>query len=469
MKKIYSKVFIGLVSMICLVGCNSNGSSSNRPSNNTGSNNSSNNITSNSSVSSSITSSSISLVPTSSLTFEKGDNGYIVTGETAGVENIVIPETYEGLPVTEIGESAFASSKHLDKITSISIPDSVTIIHDNAFYDRTDLLSVTINKTSNLEVIENNAFSNNSSLQEIFIPKGLTRLGDEEEYNYPYSVFNNCGSLINITVDSDNEVFSSEGNALIEKASGKLIRGTNNTSITDDVTILGERSFTGINKMEELIIPTSITTIENYIISWSDTSIKTIRYLGTAEEWETVTKANSWDNDNPDYTLVFGPKVEEKAMVIYFSATSHTEKVAKTIAEHIDSPIFELEPVEPYSSSDLNYSNQNSRVVKEHNDPNRHVELKNTSFEGFDTAEYIFLGAPVWWQELSWVVDDFIKLNDFSNKTIIPFATSASSGFSITNLQSYTENATWLNPQRFSSNVNESNVINWVDGLNLSL
>lgn len=185
----------------------------------------------------------------------------------------------------------------------------------------------------------------------------------------------------------------------------------------------------------------------------------------------------SCSTENASVSSVMGPSTNEstltsegsgvKAIVVYFSATSHTEKVAQTIASHTGFPLYELEPVEPYSSSDLNYSNASSRVVTEHNDPNRHTELKSVAFEGFSEAKYVFLGAPVWWQELSWVVDDFVKLNDFSNKTIIPFGTSASSSFSTSKLETLTENATWLSPKRFSSNVNEQTVISWVDGLNL--
>ncbi len=158
-----------------------------------------------------------------------------------------------------------------------------------------------------------------------------------------------------------------------------------------------------------------------------------------------------------------------KAIVVYFSATSHTKNVATTISDYINSPIYELEPVNEYTSSDLNYSNQNSRVVLEHNDPSRHVELVTTSFEHFSEATYIFLGAPVWWQELSWVVDDFVKNNDFSSKTIIPFATSASSGFSTTKLQGYTTNATWLEPQRFSSSASTSTITSWIDNLGIDV
>ncbi len=188
---------------------------------------------------------------------------------------------------------------------------------------------------------------------------------------------------------------------------------------------------------------------------------------------------NQTDNGNPD-TGNNGDssntdKGEEKAgnaIVVYFSATNHTEAVAQTIANHIDSAIYELEPVNPYTSADLNYGNQSSRVVEEHNrilaGEDVNIELVNVDFEEFADADYVFIGAPVWWQELSWVIEDFVASNDFSNKTIIPFGTSASSEYTLGNLTPLTEddeNVTWLEPQRFRSNVSSDDVIEWVDSL----
>ena len=167
---------------------------------------------------------------------------------------------------------------------------------------------------------------------------------------------------------------------------------------------------------------------------------------------------------------------KSKALVVYFSATNHTESVATTVSSYINSPIYKLEPVNPYTSEDLNYSNSNSRVVKEYETTQRgervNVSLTQTKFEEFDDAKYIFLGAPVWWRQLSWVVENFVSDNDFSNKTIIPFGTSSSSSFSLDNLTPLTNddsNVIWLNPQRFSSYANSSSVTSWIDSLNLDL
>lgn len=212
------------------------------------------------------------LEPTQSLTYERNGNAYTVTGVSEDVEDIVIPAEHEGLPVTQIGNDAFTYARHTADILSVVIPDSVTVIGRNAFYNRSE----------------------------------LTTLGSDNEFGDPSTVFNGCGSLDTITVDRDNPVFSSEGNALIEIATHKLIRSTNNTVIPDSVTTIGSRAFSDVNIMTELVIPVSVTKIERYIISWRSTSITTIRYLGTEAQWNAVTKGSSWDNNNDGYRLVFG-------------------------------------------------------------------------------------------------------------------------------------------------------------------
>lgn len=158
-----------------------------------------------------------------------------------------------------------------------------------------------------------------------------------------------------------------------------------------------------------------------------------------------------------------------KAIVVYFSATEHTKAVAETVAGHLGIAITSLQPVNPYSSADLNYNSPTSRVSQEHNDPTRHVDLISTVAEGFEEAEYVFLGAPVWWQQPSWVINDFASENDFTGKTVIPFGTSASSSFSTASLQELDGSGTWLLPQRFSSSVSSSSVASWVDSLELRL
>lgn len=121
--------------------------------------------------------------PTVSFTYEKNGNAYTVTGMTGEGTAVVIPAEYENLPVTTIGESAFAYSRHNEAITSVTIPDSVTTIERNAFYNRSELVTVNISDGSALTTVGNNAFSGCGALGSIYIPAGVTTLGD--------SVFNN--------------------------------------------------------------------------------------------------------------------------------------------------------------------------------------------------------------------------------------------------------------------------------------
>ena len=67
-------------------------------------------------------------------------------------------------------------------------------------------------------------------------------------------------------------------------------------------------------------------------------------------------------------------------------------------------------------------------------------------------------------------MDGFVKANDFTGKTVIPFATSASSGMgqSGTLLAELAESGDWQEGKRFSSNASEEEVQDWVKSLNLN-
>lgn len=161
---------------------------------------------------------------------------------------------------------------------------------------------------------------------------------------------------------------------------------------------------------------------------------------------------------------------QRTTLVVYFSATGNTEEVATMIQSAMNADIFELEVVEPYSSADLNYSNEESRVVYEHENPQaQEVELVNTTVENWDDYDTVFIGYPIWWQAAAWPVHGFIEANDFTNKTVIPFSTSASSGFgnSGTLLRDLAGTGEWLEGERFSSNATLESIQEWLDSLGL--
>lgn len=159
-----------------------------------------------------------------------------------------------------------------------------------------------------------------------------------------------------------------------------------------------------------------------------------------------------------------------KTLVVYFSASGNTARVAKDIADAVGADLFEIVPAEPYTSDDLNYNNSSSRVSREHdNETLRNVELSAAEVENWDTYDTVFIGYPIWWGIAAWPVSSFVTANDFAGKTVIPFATSASSGIgdSGTLLAQAADSGDWQDGQRFSSNAAAEEVQSWADGLGL--
>ena len=160
-----------------------------------------------------------------------------------------------------------------------------------------------------------------------------------------------------------------------------------------------------------------------------------------------------------------------KTLVVYYSATGSTRKVADEIASELGADTFEITPVQTYTSDDLNWNNNNSRVSKEHNDESlRDVELTKVTPDNWESYDTVLIGYPIWWYIAAWPVNNFVKGNDFTGKTVIPFCTSASSGLGESGslLQKMAGTGNWKEGQRFSSGASSSDVSKWVKSLNIS-
>lgn len=159
-----------------------------------------------------------------------------------------------------------------------------------------------------------------------------------------------------------------------------------------------------------------------------------------------------------------------KTLVVYYSASGNTERVAKDIAEAAGADLFEIVPTEVYTSDDLDWTNPDSRVSREHDDESlRDVPLTTTEVPDWDSYDTVFIGYPIWWGIAAWPVDTFVKNNDFTGKTVIPFATSSSSGMGQSGslLTDMAGTGEWQEGQRFSSGVSSDDVQSWVNGLDL--
>lgn len=155
-------------------------------------------------------------------------------------------------------------------------------------------------------------------------------------------------------------------------------------------------------------------------------------------------------------------------LVVYYSATGNTERVANSIAEATGGDLFEIEPTEPYTDDDLNWNDESSRVSREYEDESlRDVPLVNTTVDGWDDYDTVFIGYPIWWGIAAWPMDGFVEANDFSDKTVIPFATSASSGMGQSGelLADLAGTGDWQDGMRFSSGAGDDEVQEWVETL----
>lgn len=154
-------------------------------------------------------------------------------------------------------------------------------------------------------------------------------------------------------------------------------------------------------------------------------------------------------------------------LIAYYSATGNTKSAAEMIAKETGG---ELQPIEEYTDADLDYNDDSSRVCQEYADESlRDVELKEDTVENWEDIQTVYIGYPIWWGIAAWPVNQFVKNNDFTGKTVIPFCTSASSGLGDSGelLAEMAETGDWFDGERFSSNVSEDDVKTWLDSLEL--
>lgn len=156
------------------------------------------------------------------------------------------------------------------------------------------------------------------------------------------------------------------------------------------------------------------------------------------------------------------------ALVAYFSATGTTAKAAKALANAVGGELYEIKPVVPYTSADLNWMDKNSRSSVEMKDAHSRPALADTDapVAGHDV---IFLGFPVWWYVAPTILNTFLEAYDFTGKTIVLFATSGGSGLgkSAAGLRVSAPGAKIVDGRMLNGRLNEAELKAWAEGLNL--
>ena len=162
-----------------------------------------------------------------------------------------------------------------------------------------------------------------------------------------------------------------------------------------------------------------------------------------------------------------------KTLVVYYSATGRTERVAKVIAKERQADIMKLVPNLDYTEADLDYNDKSSRVSREHDDASLRdkIQLQKAVPDNWASYDTIFLGYPIWWSIAAWPVDAFVKANDFTGKNVVTFATAGvsplgNSGKLLAEMAGGKGN--WQDGTCFTGSLDDAKVQEWVRSLNLA-
>lgn len=235
-------------------------------------------------------------------------NGEItITGfdKTSEETEIIIPETIAGLPVTGIGEFAFencetitgihlpSSIKTIDgdafsgciSLTEVTVPDSVTNIGYGAFSNCSNLTSINVGKDNlNYSTSDGNLYSKDKKIllqytagkkdSKFTVPDFVTEIES--------SAFSGCANLTDI-------VFHNNIKGIWDNAFSDCINITNIT-LPNGIDYICYTTFSGCKSLESITIPKTVTKIQRKAFLGC-ANLRTVYYLGTEEEWNSITIA----------------------------------------------------------------------------------------------------------------------------------------------------------------------------------
>ena len=162
-----------------------------------------------------------------------------------------------------------------------------------------------------------------------------------------------------------------------------------------------------------------------------------------------------------------------KTLVVYYSATGRTERVAEVIAKERGADIMKLVPSPDYTEADLDYNDAGSRVSREHDDASlrEKIRLQKAVPDNWASYDTVFIGYPIWWGIAAWPVDAFVKANDFTGKTVVTFATAASSPLGNSGkllAEMAGGKGSWQDGMCFTGSLSDAKVTDWLKSLKLS-
>lgn len=177
-------------------------------------------------------------------------------------------------------------------------------------------------------------------------------------------------------------------------------------------------------------------------------------------------------------TAITQAKQKKNIVILYFSGTGTTKAAAQKIKTKTKGKLLEIKAAEPYTEDDLDYSNDDSRVTKEHESADSPAEstvrpdIANLSAikKAVKKADVVYIGYPIWWGEAPHIVYNLVENVSLNGKTVVPFCTSISSGLgsSASNLKNSAQVSSktkWLKGRNFYDVPSQKTVNKWINGL----
>lgn len=152
-----------------------------------------------------------------------------------------------------------------------------------------------------------------------------------------------------------------------------------------------------------------------------------------------------------------------KILISYFSATGTTKKVAEKVKDAVNGDLFEIEPVERYTSEDLDWTNKKSRSSVEMNN-NIKPEIMKT-IANLNDYDIVCIAFPIWWYKEPTIIDKFLEENDMTGKRVYVFVTSGSSSIDSTykSLKNNFPNINFISGKRFTGNESTDEYKSWIE------
>ena len=227
----------------------------------------------------------------------------VITGYKGFYNHLVIPDSIDNAVVTSIGVKAFAESNQFESIT---IPDSIESIGEDAFWECNGLKKVYVSSIEDWCKIKfENTFSNpinygskiyidGELATDITIPKGITKICDY--------AFENCETITNVVIPNSvisigNSAFSgcsnlkniSIPNSVVNIENGAFSSCSNleKVEIPDGIKIIKDYTFTFCENLTTIIIPQSVKEIGNLAFD-SDSNLSNVLFKGSKSQWDSI-------------------------------------------------------------------------------------------------------------------------------------------------------------------------------------